>query len=102
LDRSLKIFALDIDGNPVLTFAAIDMAQAEEICRDPELRADLSGLTSSGTPICSANSALVVRTGDPREIAAFEHALSRAPASSEPTMAFLIKIDGVVVFVIDP
>jgi hypothetical protein len=36
------------------------------------------------------------------EIAAFERAVELAPTSDEPTMAFLIKIDGMVVVAVDP
>jgi hypothetical protein len=101
LARPFDIFALEIDGKPALTFAATNLAEAEAICLDPHLRSDLCGLTSSGVPICCASSMLSARAADRREIAAFEHAFSRAPASDEPTMAFLIKVDGVVVFAID-
>ena len=98
----VEIFALEIDGRPALTFAAANLMEAETICQDPDLRSDLCGISSAGAPICGANSTLLARAADPQEIAAFEHALSRAPASDEPTMAFLIKIDGVVVVAIEP
>ena len=102
LARPFQIFALEIDGRPALTFAAANLAEADAICMDPHLRSDLCGLTSAGAPVCSANSTLSARAADQREIAAFEHAVGRSPVSDEPTMAFLIKVDGVVVVTIDP
>jgi hypothetical protein len=36
------------------------------------------------------------------EIAAYKRAVKLAPASDEPTMAFLIKIDGVIVVAVGP
>lgn len=96
-----QIFALEIDGRPTLVFDAANISDARAICEDGELRADLSTVTADGAPICSANSRLEARLASPDEIDAFEYALERAPPSDEPTMAFLIKVDGVVVVAID-
>jgi hypothetical protein len=101
LASPLEIFVLDIDGKPALTFAAVNLAVAEAVCGDPHLRSDLCVLTSSGRAICGPDSIMSARTADLLEIAAYEHALSRAPTSEEPTMAFLIQVDGVVMVTID-
>ena len=45
---------------------------------------------------------LNARAATQEEIAAFRHAVERAPASSQPTMTFLIKIDGVMVVTVGP
>ena len=94
---SIQVFVLDIDGRPTLAFEAPSLAEAQEICCDADLRTDLMALTSDGTPVCMPNSALVPRVAAREEIAAFRHAVEKAPASDQPTMTFLIKIDGVVV-----
>src|SRR3569623_2111515 len=100
LEQSLasrsQIFTLEIDNRSVMAFEAADMAEAQEICNDPDLRTDLCALTSDGAAICSASAVLTARAADATEIAAFERAVALAPASDEPTMAFLIKVDGVV------
>lgn len=99
---SLQVFVLDIDHRPTLAFEAPDHEQAREICRDADLRADLVTLTSDGAPICAPNSTLVPRAAAPEEIAAFQHAVGQAPASDQPTMAFLVKIDGIMVVSVGP
>jgi hypothetical protein len=98
----LQVFVLDIDRRPTLAFEASDLSEAQEICRDADLRADLSALTSDGAPICQPNATLSPRAAAQEEIAAFRHAAERAPASDQPTMTFLIKIDGVVVVAVRP
>lgn len=101
-DPSLQIFALEIDGTPTLVFEATGFAEACEICLDPELRLDLSALTSDGVAIYTDGATLAARPAVQAEIAAFERAVELAPTSDEPTMAFLIKIDGIVVVAVDP
>ncbi len=96
-----QIFALDIDGKPTLVFDAAGIEDARTICQDATLRADLSILTAEGVPICAVNLRLEARSASPREVDAFEYAVKRAPPSDEPTMAFLIKVDGTVVIAID-
>jgi hypothetical protein len=97
-----QIFALEIDGRPTLVFDAANIGDARAICGDGALRADLSTITADGAPICAANSRLEARLASPGEVDAFEYALAQAPPSDEPTMAFLIKVDGVVVVAVDP
>lgn len=99
---SLEIFVLDVDGRPTLAFEACDPAEAQEICCDADLRTDLVALTSDGAPVCTPGSTLVARAAAQEEIAAFRHAAGRAPPSDQPTMAFLIGIDGVTVVAIGP
>jgi len=99
---SLQIFVLDIDRKPTLAFEVTGLAEAQEICRDADLWTDLAALTSDGVPVCGPNSTLGLRAAAPEEIAAFRHAVERAPASDQPTMTFLIKIDGVMVVTVDP
>ena len=99
---SLQVFVLDIDRKPTLAFEANGLAAAQEICRDADLRADLAALTSDGIPVCGPDSTLGLRAAAQEEIAAFQHAVERAPASNQPSMTFLIKIDGVMVITVGP
>ena len=99
---SLQVFVLDIDRKPTLAFEADGLAAAQEICGDTDLRADLAAFTSDGVPVCVAGSTLSLRAAAQQEIAAFRHAVERAPASDQPTMTFLIKIDGVMVVTVGP
>jgi hypothetical protein len=99
---SLQVFVLDIERKPTLAFEADCLAAAQEICGDADLRADLATFTSDGVPVCAPSSTLSLRAAVPEEIAAFRHAIERAPASSQSTMTFLIKIDGVMVVTVGP
>jgi hypothetical protein len=102
LAEPLQIFTIEINGRPTLVFDATGLAEASGICLDADLRSDLSALTSDGIPICAEDATLRPRPAVQEEIAAFKHAVKLAPASDEPTMAFLIKIDGVIVVTVDP
>jgi hypothetical protein len=99
--RPLQIFALEINTRPTLVFEATGLAEAIEISLDRDFRADLKALTSEGIPICAEDSVFAPRPATEEEISAFKHALERAPDSDEPTMAFLVKIDGVMVVAVD-
>ena len=99
---TLPIFTLEVNGRPTLVFETAGPAEACEICLDTDLRSDLSALTSDGIPICSDGAILSSRPAVQEEIAAYKHAVRAAPASDEPTMAFLIKIDGVFVVAVGP
>jgi hypothetical protein len=102
LSEPSQIFTLEIDGIPTLVFEATELAEATQICLDADLRTDLRALTSDGIPICTENATLKPRPAVQEEVVAFERALKLAPASDEPTMAFLVKIDGVIVIAVDP
>jgi hypothetical protein len=95
------VFALEIDGRPTLAFEASDTTEASEICADPDLRLDLLALTSDGLPICALEASLTSRPATVEEIASFQRAVALAPPSQQPTMAFLIKVDGVTVVALD-
>jgi hypothetical protein len=100
--RPRQIFTLEINGKPTLVFEAMGLAEAYEICLEADLRSDLSALTSDGIPICAGNATLCPRAAAQEEIAAFRRAIELTPPSKELTMAFLIKIDGVVVVGVGP
>ena len=102
MTKQTQTFVLEIDGKPTLAFEARSVAEAQEICSDPDLKADLCTLTSAGIPICADTAALSARPAKRREIVSFQRAVQLAPASDEPTMVFLVNLDGVVVVAIDP
>jgi hypothetical protein len=101
-DPSLQIFTLEINGKPVLVFEATGLAEACDMSLDADLRLDLSALTSDGIPIYTEDATVVSRPALQAEVAAFERAVELAPVSDEATMAFLIKIDGVMAVAIGP
>lgn len=96
----MHVFTLEIDGRPSLVFDAASIDDAKGICALAEFRADLGGLTSHGTPLCSDAATFAVRDAVASEIVSFNHALLRAEAADGPTFAFLIPVDGMMVTVI--
>ena len=96
-NRPLQTFVLEINGRPTLVFEAMSLPDAVEISRDGDLRTDLKALTSEGIPICAEDAVIDTRPATNEEIGAFRQAVELAPTSNEPTMAFLIKIDGILV-----
>lgn len=99
---SAQIFALEVDGRPILAFEATDLVEAQHICGDADLRTDLMALKSNGVPVCAPDSALIPRLAAHDEIRSFQRAVGLAPPSEQPTMTFLVKVDGVVVVTVDP
>jgi hypothetical protein len=101
-DGVVAVFVLEIDGRPTLAFEARNLAEALLICGDADLRTDLMGLRSNGVLICSAESRINSRPAMQTEIEVFKHAIEAAPECDEPTMTFLIGIDGVMVVAVGP
>jgi hypothetical protein len=100
--RASPVFVLDIEGRPTLAFEAPSVIEASEICADADLRQDLSELTCNGNPVYTPKAELEVRPASEGEVAAFRRAVWLAPQAEQPTMVFLIEVDGVVVVAIDP
>jgi hypothetical protein len=96
-ESSPQLFTLEVSGKAILVLEAKGPVEAHEICLDADLRIDLSALTSEGIPICAEGATLTARPAVPVEIAAFKRAVELAPLSDEPTMVFLVKIDGIIV-----
>jgi hypothetical protein len=94
------VFTLDINGRPLLALQARDLEFARGICGVPDFRLDLSGITSDGVPICSADSVFGLRPATKEEVAAFKRAFGLAPPADEFTFAFLTKVDRVEVVTI--
>jgi hypothetical protein len=88
-----RIFALDVDGKPTLAFEARNWIEAQELCREPWLRADLSSQNSNGIPLCDAHSKLSTRRASAEEAALFGQARGAAEPSDELVLAYLVELD---------
>jgi len=88
-----RVFTLEVDGRPTLTFEAKGLKLAREICKELWLRDDLTSLRSNGVALATVRSKLSVRPATADEIAVFEQA---APEPSDDmVLAYLIELDGV-------
>lgn len=98
----MKVFTLEIDGQPIMAFDADSIEEARGICALPEFRADLGELKRHGKPLFGDFAVFAAREATDVEIIAFNHALTGAGPSDGPTMAFLVPIDGMVVTIVQP
>ena len=56
---SEKVYVLEINGAPILAFAAVSHREAQSLLREEWLRADLRGIRSGGKPIWDGAANLV-------------------------------------------
>ena len=84
---------MDVDGKAIFAFAARNVREASELCKEDWLRADLSVLTSDGIPLCSAVARLTVRRATEPERQNYQDADRQAQASEELLLAYLVELD---------
>jgi hypothetical protein len=97
---AMGVFVFEIDGQAMLAINAQGIAEAEGICALPEFRDDLCGITTGGVPLCRLDSVLTARPATVFEAAAYDHAHSQAAEGQHLTIAFLVKVDTIVVTVV--
>jgi hypothetical protein len=90
-----RVFALEVDGRPTLTFEASGTREAQQICKEPWLFDDLAALKSNGVPLCTVVSKLSVRRATPGETTIFEQVAESATPSDDMVLAYLVELDGV-------
>jgi hypothetical protein len=56
-----RIFALDVNAKPTLTFEVRNTREAQQLCKEPWLRADMNSLKSNGILICDDTAKFSVR-----------------------------------------
>jgi hypothetical protein len=89
-----RVFTLEVDGRPTLSFEASSARQAMEIRKEHWLREELCSRKSNGIPLCKAKSKLSVRPADLDEAIMFNQAASVATPSDEVLLAYLVELDG--------
>jgi hypothetical protein len=89
-----RVFTLDVDGRPTLSFEASSTRAAQQILKESWLFADLDALKSSGVPLRRAESKLSVRPATSDEVMVFEQAAESAKPSEDMMLAFLVELDG--------
>jgi hypothetical protein len=83
-----QLFALEVDGKPMLAFEAKNMTEARELCKERWLRADLSSQKSNGIPLCDADSKLSVRRASAEEATLFGQAAGASNLSEDLVLAY--------------
>jgi hypothetical protein len=88
-----RLFTLEVDGRPTLSFEASRTREAQEICKESWLRGDLIVLSSGGVPLCSDRSKFTVRPPTADEAIVYEKAATVAKPSDDMVLAYLIELD---------
>jgi hypothetical protein len=88
-----RVFTLEVDGRPILTFEAGRAREAQALCKEPWLHTDLRVLTSNGVPLMNANAKLSVRPASVEETNIFGEAAAATPQTNDMVLAYLVELD---------
>jgi hypothetical protein len=89
-----RVFTLEVDAKPTLTFEARNTREAQEICKEPWLRADLNSLKSNGVSLCSDGAKFSVRPATPEEAGVFRNGSGETKPSDDMMLVYLVELDG--------
>ena len=88
---SLSVFAIEVDGKPIIAFEAKYYSEAEAILADERLRAALRSSKSGGVPLCHDDSILRLRLAHSDEAKRYKE------VGSHPTdglkLVYLLELD---------
>lgn len=96
------IFTLEVDGKPILAFEASSELEAQAFTELDELRSDLGLVTSNGDPVYTCGSKLMARPANDDEASTYRYASKVDSDEGAPTFVFLVRVDGLILHVIDP
>lgn len=82
-----SVFAMEIDGRPIVAFEAKNFREAFELCKEDWLRTDLIALTSNGVALCTP-----VRRADELEAEIYREAELQAQ-TDDLVLAYLVDLD---------
>jgi hypothetical protein len=89
-----RVFTLEVDGRPTLSFEASGTREAQQLCKEPWLLDDLSTFTSGGVRLRTSESALSVRPASPYEASIFSLVASRKDEPPDDmVIAYLVDLD---------
>ena len=89
-----RVFTLEVDGKPILTFEATRLREAQPLCKEHWLREDPTSLTSNGVSLLNANAKLSVRLATLAETDVFRQAVAATEQSDDMMLAYLVELDG--------
>ena len=76
-----------------MTFAAERLREAQLLCKESWLRADLTALTSNGVPLMRANARMAVRPANVEEATIFSQAASEPKQAGDMMLVYLVELD---------
>jgi hypothetical protein len=87
-----KIFTIEIDDTPTLTFQ--NLREAQELCHEQWLKDDLAEAKSDGVPLWDGKAKLQARIALPDESALFVEANKNGQPADGLMLVYLIELDG--------
>lgn len=81
-----SVFTIEVGGKPVLSFTAVNIREAQELCREEWLRADLIEATSEGTALWDGKATIRARVAFEDEAAA----VAAAALGTKPSDGLLL------------
>jgi len=88
------VFAIEVDGAPVVAFEASGQRQAWELSKEAWFLDELVLLKSNGRPVYTKGSSLKVRSAKPTEVETYREAEKEAEPSDDLLLVYLISLDG--------
>ena len=90
-----KIYTLDIDGKPTVSFEAVNPREGTELLKEGWFLDDLSKLTTNGRPLWDGASTLRVRPASEGEADRYQSFAEEAEdTNGDILLAFLVTLDG--------
>jgi hypothetical protein len=89
-----RIFTIEIGDTPTLTFEALNLREAHELCHEQWLKDDLAEAKSDGVPLWDGKAVLRARMALPDESALFAEAKNNGQPSDGLMLVYLVKLDG--------
>ncbi len=88
------IFTIDVDDRPTMTFEALNLREARELCHEHWLKEDLAEARSSGVPLWDGKAKLRARRASPDETVLFTIARDNSQPSDGLMFVYLVEVDG--------
>ena len=94
-EPTAKIFTVDIDGKPTVSFEVLSAREANELLKEHWFRDDLRVLKSDGLPLWDGVAPLRSRPADEHETERYQGIAAAADdAAGDILLAFLVTLDG--------
>ena len=88
------VFAIEVDGAPVVAFEAKGQRQASELCRETWFLDELVLLKSNGKPVYTKGSSLKVRSASAIEVQTYREGEKEAEPSDDLFLVYLVSLGG--------
>lgn len=89
-----RVFTLEIEGRPVVAFAADPNSEVQELQKEGRILENLKRLKSCGTPLWDARAPVNVRTAQSKERSLYCQVAEEATVRpDELVLAYLVELD---------